>query len=143
VHFGDLRDEHVIVGAATVFKEDGEDLPNVRYNGVAFLGMLKTLLNQLIESNRVNEQCPIHSICSLVRNAVEGQSDSIDLVAGDGVLVFGFQDHAGDVQMLSVFEGFIDPGFEHFRVHLHLLVGRLEASAFDGSLISSFNFTID
>ena len=51
----DLTNKHTVVRTATVFKEDGEDLPNVRNHGVLFLGVLKTLLNQLIETNRIYE----------------------------------------------------------------------------------------
>lgn len=44
--------------------------------------------------------------------------------------MLGLEDHAGDVEMLSVLERFIDPGFQHFRAHLHLFVDRLEPGVF-------------
>ena len=36
----DLTNKHTVVSTATVFKEDGEDLPNVRNHRVLFLGVL-------------------------------------------------------------------------------------------------------
>lgn len=43
--FRDLRDEHAVIGFATVLKKDWEHFPDWSYDWVFALGMLKTLLH--------------------------------------------------------------------------------------------------
>lgn len=92
--------------------------------------MLQTFLHEFVKTDWVNEKGTVNSIDQVRGNTRIREGHAVNAVPGDGVFVLRFEDHAGDVEMLSVLERFIDPGFQHFRAHLHLFVDRLEPGVF-------------
>ncbi len=133
----DFRNEHTVVSAAAVLQQDGEHLPDVGDDCVFLVTVLQNLSDELIEPNRINKQGSVHPISQIVRNSKQLEGNAVDAVARNGVFMFGLEDQTRDVKVLRVCESVVDPGFKHFRSHLHLVVLRLEACA--GSATSDAN----
>lgn len=62
VLFGDFLNKHTIVSSTTVFKQNGEDFPDVGDDLVLFVCVLKTLFNEFVKADTVDEKCPINTV---------------------------------------------------------------------------------
>ena len=102
VFLTDLRYKHSVVSSTTVLKKNGKYLPNVRDYGVLFVSVVKTFSNQLIKPNWVNKQCSVYSVYQVDWNAVLTESNSVDTITWNRILMFWFQYNAWNVKMLSV-----------------------------------------
>jgi hypothetical protein len=84
--------------------------------------VLKTFLDQLIEADRVHEERAENAVNHLVRDACIRQGQAVYPIPRDRVLVLRLKDHTWNVQVLCVLERFVDPSFQHLRVHLDAVV---------------------
>lgn len=66
---GNLTYQHLIIGPATVFQQYSKNFPNVCYQGILLVCMLKTFFYEFIETNRINEKCAVNSINQLGRDS--------------------------------------------------------------------------
>ena len=100
--------------------------------------MLQAVLDQLIKTNRVDEEGAIDAIDGLNRDTLVRQDNSVDAVTIDGALMLWLENHARNIQMLRILQSFIDPCFQHLRAHLNLLIFALKAcTLIGGSLLGS------
>ena len=128
VLLANLTDQHTVVSPAAVFEQDGEDLPDIGYHGVLLPSVLETLLDELIEANRIYEERPVDSVDQIVLDTCFPELKSIDTVTRNWILVLRLEDHTWDIEVLCVIESLIDPCLKDLVGHLHLPVLRCKAS---------------
>ena len=104
-------------------------LPDVGDDGEFLFSVLKAVLDELVEADRVDEEGAVDALDGLGLDARVDQDEAVDAVASAWFLVLGLQDHAWNVQVLRILQRLIDPRLEHLRTHLDLTVLGLEAGA--------------
>ena len=104
-------------------------LPDVGDDGEFLFSVLKAVLDELVEADRVDEEGAVDALDGLGLDARVDQDEAVDAVASARFLVLGLQDDAWDVQVLRILQRLINPRLEHLRTHLDLTVLGLEAGA--------------
>ena len=71
--------------------------------------MLETLLDELVEANRIYEECPVDSVDQIILDSCFPKLKSVDTVTRDWVLVLWLEDDTWYVEVLCIIESLVDP----------------------------------
>ena len=112
-----LTYQHSVVTLATILKQNWEDFPYSCDDRVLSLAVSHQLLNQFIEPNWIDKQGTVHSVYSLIRDASISQSQSINSIARDWILMFWLQNNSWDVKVLCICKSLVNPSFHDFGIH--------------------------
>ena len=83
-------DQHVVIGAAAVFEENGVDFPDLGEQGVLVLRVLQRLVQHFVKADGVDEETSVDSIHHAHFDVLANQEESIDVGASDRLLLAWF-----------------------------------------------------
>jgi len=84
--------------------------------------MLEALFHQLVKSDGINEQGTENAIHHVIGDASISQSEPVDAIPRDGVLMLWLQNDTWNVKVLCILECFVNPRFKNFGIHFNSII---------------------
>ena len=92
-----LADKHTVIRSLAVFEQDCENLPDVGDDGELLFCVCKTIFDELVEANGIDEERLVDAVDGLGREPLTVQLHSLYAIATDRFLVLRLQNDARNV----------------------------------------------